>query len=142
MNITRTKERPRGAGADYLRLVRLFPLRVLRGDAEYEEAIRIHGRLVGRVEPKLTAGEREYADALACFIRDYDEPLTAASPTTPLERLRYLIEQSGTTPAQLREILGGSQPLVSLIVAGKRRLTVPHIRSLAAHFKLDAGYFI
>lgn len=81
--------------ADYLRLVRAFPLRVLRSDAEHAEAVRVHGRLVGRQSPRLTAAEREYADALARFIGDYDEPLPASS-STPLERLKYLLEQSGS----------------------------------------------
>jgi antitoxin component HigA of HigAB toxin-antitoxin module len=42
----------------------------------------------------------------------------------------------------LAGILGCSQPLISLMLAGKRQLTTAHIRKLATHFRLDAGYFL
>jgi hypothetical protein len=58
---------------DYLDLVRRFPLRRLRNDQEQDQAVRILSGLVGRVDGRLSAGEREYADALGCFIREYDD---------------------------------------------------------------------
>jgi len=50
--------------------------------------------------------------------------------------------ESGTTPGKLADILGASQPLISHILTGKRNLTTAHVRKLAAHFGLDAGYFL
>ena len=45
------------------------------------------------------------------------------------------------TPGALAKLLGCSQPLVSLILAGKRELSKANVKKLARHFKLDAGYF-
>jgi len=36
----------------------------------------------------------------------------------------------------------GSQPLASLILHGKRNLTLTHIRKLAEYFKVEAAYFV
>jgi antitoxin component HigA of HigAB toxin-antitoxin module len=36
----------------------------------------------------------------------------------------------------------GSRPAASMILKGERELSKSHIRRLAQHFKLDAGYFL
>ena len=43
---------------------------------------------------------------------------------------------------KLAKLLGRSQPLVSLLLSGKRDLSKENVKKLAAHFKLDAGYFL
>ena len=58
---------------DYLGLIRSFPLRKLRDDSDHTEAVRMLGRLIGRKEPRLTDGEREYAEALGMFVQEYGE---------------------------------------------------------------------
>ena len=61
---------------------------------------------------------------------------------SPRQRLKYLMEQSEMTRNELAAVLRCSQPLVSLILSGKRNLSKENIRKLAAHFKLDTGYFL
>jgi hypothetical protein len=48
--------RSRGAGGDYLALVREFPLRPIRDGAEYERAAAVLDRLILR---KLSPGEQD-----------------------------------------------------------------------------------
>lgn len=141
MSATQTPVRHRDTHADYLDLVREFPLRVLQDDDEHDEAVRIYSRLSARTSPPLTQGENEYVDALLRFIREYETP-EPRTPRTPLKRLHYAMEQSGTTKAQLQEILGASRPLVSMILSGERALTVPHIRKLSKHFRVEASHFV
>jgi hypothetical protein len=43
---------------DYFQLVREFPVRPIRGRAEYETAGRMLNRLLGRPDGKLTSGAR------------------------------------------------------------------------------------
>jgi antitoxin component HigA of HigAB toxin-antitoxin module len=136
---------PAVAPDDYLDLIRAFPLRVLRADEEQAEAVRVYTRLTARVAPQpLSDGERAYAQALARFIQDYDaRAVPARRPRgTPLARLKFVLRESGTTPAQLAGLLGVRPPWVSLLLRGERTLTVAHVRRLARHFKLDAGYFV
>ena len=61
---------------------------------------------------------------------------------TAAQRLKYLMEQSETTPTQLAKILNCSQPLVSLILSGKRDLSKANAKKLARRFRLDVGYFL
>jgi antitoxin component HigA of HigAB toxin-antitoxin module len=49
---------------------------------------------------------------------------------------------SQTTPVQLRSILDGSQSMVSMILSGQRTLSQKAIARLAAHFRLEPGYFL
>jgi HTH-type transcriptional regulator/antitoxin HigA len=129
---------------DYLELVKTFPLRPLRTDVEHEQAVRILSRLTGRARPRLSSGERDYSDALARFVQDYDERAYPLLPKkrSPLERLRYLMEENTMAAADLESLLGASQPLVSQILRGKRNLTPNHMRRLASRFGVDAGYFL
>jgi HTH-type transcriptional regulator/antitoxin HigA len=129
---------------EYLELVKAFPLRVIRGAQEHQDAIAALSRLVGREDAKLSSGARQYADALARFIQDYDQEAYSSPPAkrSTLAKLKYVMAQSGTTPGELADLLGASQPLVSQILSGKRNLTTDHLRKLGSHFKISPGYFL
>jgi HTH-type transcriptional regulator/antitoxin HigA len=53
--------------------------------------------------------------------------------------LRFLMDQHGLKQSQLPEI--GRQSVVSEILAGKRSLTVDHIRNLSARFGINPNAF-
>ena len=127
----------------YLDLVETFPLRPIRSGSEYAQAIRMMETLAVRGEDDLDDGERDYLDALDEFISSYDRSRLppGIDRRSALERLTAVLEHSGTTPAQLRRILGCSQPLVSMILHGQRELSKDNIAKLANHFKLSVGYF-
>jgi HTH-type transcriptional regulator/antitoxin HigA len=127
---------------DYLDLIRSFPLRKLRDDSDHTEAVRMLGRLIGRKEPRLTDGEREYAEALGMFVQEYDERVHPfpRKKSTPLQALKYLMEQNEMNSEALGRILG-SKTAASLVLNGKRELSKSHIRKLAERFKVDAGLF-
>lgn len=127
---------------DYLDLIRQFPLRRLRGDSDHDEAVRMLGRLIGRKEPQLSTGEREYTEALGMFVQEYDERVRPfpRKKSTPLQMLKYLMEQNGMNSESLGKILG-NKTAASLVLNGKRELSKAHIRKLADRFKVDAGLF-
>jgi len=128
----------------YLKLIRQFPLRPLRDGSDYDAAVAVAEKLYVRGEDDLDAGERDYLDALDEFIAAYDRKhfSLGADDRTPLQRLKYILTESGTTPAALRKILNCSQPLVSMILNGDRELSKGNIRALAEHFKVEAGLFL
>lgn len=128
----------------YLKLVRTFPLKPIRNDAEYEAAKAVMQRLAVRGEADLDSGERDYLDGLDEFISLYDRSLFADRPLrgTPRSRLRSLMEDSGTTQRNLEKILRCGHSLVSLVLSGKRELSKDNIRALSRHFKLSADYFL
>jgi HTH-type transcriptional regulator / antitoxin HigA len=128
----------------YMDLIQKFPLRPIRTEAERDAADYIMQKLAVRGEDNLDSGESDYLDVLSDLITDYDGkhwPMPV-DKRTPLQRLQYLLEQSGTTSVKLREILGCSPTLISLILNGKRELSKENIRTLSAHFKIEAGYLL
>jgi antitoxin component HigA of HigAB toxin-antitoxin module len=104
--------------------VKSFPLRLIRSDRKQQQAVAVLSHLVGRQNGKLSDGQRQYADALSRFIQDYDQtayPLLE-SKQSPLQKLKYVMNESGMTPSQFAEVLDISQPLTILKCAPNFRI--------------------
>ena len=52
------------------------------------------------------------------------------------------MEESQTSQAAMAKLLGVSESYISMVMKGRRGLTPDHIRKLASHFRLSAGYFV
>jgi HTH-type transcriptional regulator/antitoxin HigA len=126
---------------DYLDLVREFPLRPVRSVVEYDRVADMLDGLALRND--LSPGQQDYLDALTLRVEAYDAAHHAApAGRTPLQRVRSLMASAGLSPAGLGDIIG-SRPAASMFLNGTRKeLSKPQIRRLAAHFKLNAGYFL
>jgi antitoxin component HigA of HigAB toxin-antitoxin module len=129
---------------DYFQLVRVFPLRPIRSRMEYEAAGKMLNRLLGRPGGKLTAGERDYLDALVLLAADYDRKHARFFPSnrTPHQVLNDLAAQANLGPTDLGKILGTTHAMASLMLHGKRGITAASARALANYFKLDVGLFV
>src|SRR5437762_12087877 len=75
----------------YLDLVRQFPLRPLRTDADLDAAVAVIDTLIDR--PKLTAPERDYLDVLSDLVEAYEAENVPVRPLGDADLLRFLIEQ-------------------------------------------------
>jgi HTH-type transcriptional regulator/antitoxin HigA len=127
---------------DYLALVKRFPLRSIASEAQYTAAAAVLDKLAIRDESGLSPGEADYLDALSDLVERYDDghhPVLSGVP--PVDLLKALMEDRGVTTADLIKLLG-SQPVVSMILNGKREISKEQAKKLAAHFRIDAGAFI
>ncbi|MFO0789385.1 MAG: hypothetical protein U0805_08005 [Pirellulales bacterium] len=142
--MTKTGKR-KASGRDndrFIDLVREFPLRPIRTKREYLAATKVMEHLAVRGEDDLNSDELDYLEVLTDLVEAFDNSrYPEPDEGTPLERLKALLEESGTSTADLGRILGNSG-LASQIVLGRRELSKNHIRILSRHFKLDAGYFL
>ena len=137
-----TKTNKRRVRDDYLDLVRTFPLRPIKTEAEHQEAMRILARIGARPDGKMTDGELDYVQALVAMLKEWD----ARNPfehkrMTPLEAVKFLMEENHLNTEDLGKIIG-TRTAASLFLHGKRELSKTHIRRLAERFKVDAGLFI
>ena len=150
MKQTATKVRPAGkrqanrrADPAYLALIDIFPLRPLRSERDYDAAVTVLDTLVVRPEGSLAPGEQDYLDALTMLVeahdRDHDDVDT--EQRDPLSMLKYLMQESSMTQAELGRLLG-NRALASLILHGHRQLSKSHIRKLADHFKVSPALFL
>ena len=145
-----TKARPAGKrqascrpAPAYLALIDVFPLRPLRCERDYDAAVEVLDTLAVRPEGSLDSGEQDYLDTLTMLVHEYDREHhdVAAEPCDPLTMLKYLMQESGMTQADLGRLLG-NRALASLILNGHRRLSKSHIRKLADHFKVSPALFL
>ena len=130
------------ADRQYLRLTQQFPPRPIHTVRQYEQTVVVANKLAIRGEDNLSRAELDYLDALTTFIARYDDEHVPEPPLgTPTERLAYLLESAGMSASDLGRLLG-NRGLGSTILSGRRELSKAHIRILASHFHLDAGYFL
>ena len=136
----RAGTRKRAVTDSYFALVRRFPLRRIRDQAEHAEAMSIITDLMRRGDDKLDSGEGEYLETLAQLISNWElERLTWRRPT-PLEALRHLMEAHGMTSGDLARLIGSSSA-ASMILREERAMSKTHIRKLADHFGVKADLF-
>ncbi|MFI5378413.1 MAG: type II toxin-antitoxin system HigA family antitoxin [Tepidisphaerales bacterium] len=126
---------------EYAELVAMYPPRPIRDGVDERNVEEIVLTMAGH---ELTRDQGDYLELLSDLLLKYQNEKYPRKRRvrTPGQRLKYLMEQSGVTPSALAALLGCSQPLVSFILSGRRNLSKENVRKLAAHFRLDAGYFL
>lgn len=88
-----------------------------------------------------TAAEMDAIDLLSLLVETYQAQHRTLPKATPLDILRFLMDHNGLQQNDLVPQLG-SVALVSMILAGKRNLTVQHIRALSVRFDVPASLFL
>jgi HTH-type transcriptional regulator / antitoxin HigA len=118
-----------------------LPLRPIRDDGDYDNAIEMIDRLavLGRRSPD----QADYLETLTELVGKYEDEHYAAdlSRQTPVETLRRLCEQNRLSASALGELLG-NRSLGSKVLRGERQLSKEHIRRLCDHFAVSADLFL
>ncbi len=140
MATTRTKLNQQPAAGTYMDLIRRFPLRPIKDDAEHEQAVGVVGELMGR---KLDSGATDYLDTLILLVNKYeDENHTPRGVhLSPRDALRAIMNANGMSQAQMGKIIGSASAL-SMFLSGERELSKAHIKALVARFRVDANLFL
>jgi len=123
----------------YLELVREFPLRPIRTNAELDAAVAVVDLLIDPDE--LTAPEQDYLDVLSDLIEDYESEAVPMRPVGDADMLRFLIENRGATQSAVAKQVGIPESTISEVVAGKRKLNRRQIGKLARYFRVEPGVF-
>lgn len=124
----------------YLDLIRRFPLRPLRSEADLNAAVAIIDELIDR--DGLTAPEQDYLDVLSDLVETYETDMIPMRPVGDAELLRFLIEHKRVSQAEAASGAGIAESTISEVLAGKRRLNRGQITKLARYFGLDPGAFL
>lgn len=124
----------------YLDLVRRFPLRPLRNDADLDAAVVVIDELIDR--PTLAAAEQDYLDVLSDLVEAYENEAKPMPPVSDANLLRFLIEQKGVTQARAASGAGIAESTISEVLAVKRKLNRTQIAKLARYFHVAPGTFL
>jgi HTH-type transcriptional regulator/antitoxin HigA len=127
----------------YFDLVKQFPLVPIKNERQYDAAVAFLKKLAVRDEGTLASGESDYLDALTLFVEDYQNKHHEidAAEMKPLEALKFLMEESATSIADLGRILGNNS-LASQVLKGRRELSKANIVAVAKHFHVEPGLFL
>src|SRR5262245_63383917 len=92
----------------YLALIDVFPLRPLRSERDYDAAVTVLDTLAVRPEGSPDPGEQDYLDTLTMLVEAYDREHHDVDTKhgDPLAMLKYLMQESGMTQADLGRLLG------------------------------------
>jgi HTH-type transcriptional regulator/antitoxin HigA len=135
-----TKTGRHAVGDLYLDLIREFPLRPLRTDADLDDAVAMIDRLIDRGE--LAPEERDYLAVLSNLVEDYEDEHDPLPELSGVSALRFLIEENGLSQAQLSKETGVPETTLSEVLTGKRGIS-PKVRAvLAERFKTDPALFV
>jgi HTH-type transcriptional regulator/antitoxin HigA len=141
---TRTSASPESFAAlpkDYTGLCQRYVPRPLHDAADYAAARQAIQPLLG-FEDRLNADQVDYLEAVSSFIEAYDQARVKWPKGTPLDALKFLLEQHELSAADLSRILGSDRSLGPKLLRGERRLTVDHIRTLARRLNVEAGVLL
>ncbi len=121
-------------------LTQHVPLGPILHEADYTQRVRMLDTLLDAIGANEAHPLGDLLDLLAIQIEAYERQQPTMPEATPLEVLRYLMEEHGLTQTNLAEDLGG-QSVVSAILRGKLPLNARHIAALAARFHVSPAVF-
>ena len=101
-------------------------LKIIKNQKEYSVALR---RFEEIFQAKTGSKESDEADVLSLIISDYEEKHFVINAPTPIDAIKYRMEQQGLTNKDLGEILG-FKSRVTDIFKKNRKLNINMIRKL------------
>ncbi len=123
----------------YLELIKQFPLRPIRNDAELDQAIRMVDALLDKAHLELE--EEDYLEVLSGLVHQYETDAHPESPLPDAEMLQHLIEAKGVSQTALSQETGIAVSTISEVLSGKRALNRRLIGSLAEYFGVSPNVF-
>jgi HTH-type transcriptional regulator/antitoxin HigA len=126
--------------AKYLALIRRFPLRPIRTDAELDAASAIIDELT--VRDDLSPAEADYLDVLGDLVEKYEDEHVEMPHVSDAQMLRSLMDEKGVSQADVVRGAGISKTVLSLVLNGKRDLTRQHIEALAEYLEVNPATFL
>ncbi len=110
--------------------------RIIKNNHEHEAALaRLEVLMLGN--PPLHSAEADELELLALLIKSYEDKHVMIDPPTPLEAIRFRMEQEGLMQKDLVPYIG-TKSRVSEVLAGKRPLTLQMARKLHSGLGIPA----
>jgi HTH-type transcriptional regulator/antitoxin HigA len=122
--------------------VEIMPPQAIRSDAQYQKTLDMIDCLMSR--KKLTRGQELYMETLVQLVQAYEAEHHQIDTTDlrGIDSLRHLLSANEMNASDLARLPGVHASMGSKILKGERSLTVEHVRTLAALFKVRPELFI
>ena len=110
----------------------------IRSDADHKAAL---ARMDALMDAQPGSPEIDELSVLADLVESFEARHFPIELPTPLEAIRFRMEQAGLEPRDLEPYIG-DQGRVTEVLSGKRPLTLPMIRALHKHLGIPAEVLI
>ena len=114
--------------------------KVIKNKTQYEETLFALEELLDR-DPAPGTPENEELELLALLIQDYESRQFEFASPTPIEAIKFRMEQQNLTPRDLIPYIG-SRSKVSEVLSKKRPLTLSMMRALHSGLGIPASVLI
>jgi len=126
----------------YGRLLDKHRPRIIQNDEEFDRlAAELEALDAIEKKRRLRGEEYELQLLLAHLCTEYEDRTVVPPSSTPLDVLKFLMEQNELRPVDLVEVFG-SRAVASQVLNGKREISKAHARLLADRFRLSIEAFI
>ncbi len=115
-------------------------IKFIKTESDYIEALDLIKALLER-DPDPNSDEGEQLSLLSTLIQDYESRSLPNSLPSPVDAIKFRMEQSDLKPTDLIPYIG-SRSRVSEILAGKRQLTLDMVRALEIGLGIPAKVLI
>jgi len=107
----------------------MIKIKVIKTEKDYQEALKSVEELMS-LDPNPDSTEGEQLSLLSTLIEDYEARIFPKTLPSPIEAIKFRMEQSNLKQADLVAYIG-SRSRVSEILSGKRQLTIGMVRALS-----------
>jgi HTH-type transcriptional regulator/antitoxin HigA len=119
-------------------MIRQGAPRLIHSDEELAKYTKELFKLTAKARP--TWVEEEAIELLTLLIERYEAERYPVPDASPIDVLRFLLEQNGLSQRDIAPELG-SESTVSLVLSGKRQLNRDHIARLSRRFHVSPSVF-
>jgi len=121
-------------------LVRLLPPQAIVDDAHCDNTTEMIDRLMA--SGRLTNGQESYLETLVQLVQAFESSHHAIKSRPGIAMLKHLLDENDMGASDLARLLGVHASMGSKILKRERALTVDHLKTLSARFKVRADTFI
>jgi len=115
-------------------------LKPIRNKRQYEDALgRVYELMQKDVKPE--SKDSDELEILSILVKEYELKHYPVPNPSPLEAIKFRLEQMGMSESELSEILG-YRSRKSEILSGKRKLNLSMIRKLSERLHIPAAVLI
>lgn len=113
-------------------------MEIIKTEAAYKKALERTINIF-HIEPGTL--EYEELELLLVLVKDYEDKNIIIPDLNPIEVIKLRMEEKGTKPKDLEPIIG-SKAHVSLVLSGKRELTLKMAKSLHKYLGIPSDVFL
>ncbi|WP_318371143.1 transcriptional regulator [Enterobacter sp.] len=112
----------------------------IRNEQDYKAALKAVSPFFDN-EPAPGTPEGDFLDVMITLIEAYETRHHPIEPPTPVEAIKFRMEQAGLSVKDLEPAIGRANRVYE-VLNGKRKLTLPMIRNLHQMFGISAESLI